>query len=308
VRLDFNVLWVDDQPDRINAQIVSIKRQMEGEGFHFNPTLCQTMDAVRTHISSDVFTDEVDLVLVDWDLGGGSHGEDAIKIIRDEVKYKDVVFYSAMKPAEELRALAAANDLEGIFCAARGDLVDEVMGVFESLVKKVLDLDHSRGIVMGATSDIDHLVDECLNLMHTKLDRDGQAEMLKDILKRIDDRLKDLTKRVGRLQSAEIAAVFGSHEVFTANDRLRMLGAMLKKDKFKPFAETRSSIITYLEKVVPGRTSLAHLVLVPEGKPQAIVDTTGKVITLEETRDMRRQVLNMRGDFRELVEALKAME
>ncbi|MGY3511077.1 hypothetical protein [Bradyrhizobium lupini] len=305
MRLDFNVLWVDDQPDRIASQITSIKRQMEAEGFHFNPALCQTLDQVRTHVGNGIFADEIDLVLVDWDLGGGVHGEDAIKVVRDEVRYKDVVFYSAMKPANELRALASSNELEGVFCAAREFLVDEVMGVFDSLIKKVLDLDHSRGIVMGATSDIDHLVNETLSLMHGKLDGNGQAALLKDILKRIDERLADLTKRIGKLKDADFAAVFTSHEVFTANDRLRMLSAMLKKDQFKAFAETRAGIVAYLEEVVPGRTMLAHLVLVPEGRPEAIIDTAGKTVTLEETRTMRRRMLSMRNDFRGLVDSLK---
>jgi hypothetical protein len=32
MRIDFNVLWVDDQPDRIKAQIEAIERRMEAQG------------------------------------------------------------------------------------------------------------------------------------------------------------------------------------------------------------------------------------------------------------------------------------
>ena len=60
--------------------------------------------------------------------------------------------YSANNDAKELRKLAFEANLEGVYCASRVELVDEVLGVFDSLVKKVLDLDHTRGIVMGATS------------------------------------------------------------------------------------------------------------------------------------------------------------
>ena len=68
---------------------------MEEEGFNFNPTLCTSIDEVRKLIADNVFTDEVDLILVDWDLGGEVRGQDAIAEIRATVPYKDVVFYSA---------------------------------------------------------------------------------------------------------------------------------------------------------------------------------------------------------------------
>ena len=43
MRLDFNVLWVDDQPNAVNAQITRIKTLMAEEGFSFNPTQCQSI-------------------------------------------------------------------------------------------------------------------------------------------------------------------------------------------------------------------------------------------------------------------------
>lgn len=310
MRLDFNVLWVDDQPNRVEAQIKSIERQMEEEGFRFSPTLCKSIDETRARIADNVFTDEIDLVLVDWDLGAGTYGEDAIAAIREHVRYKDVVFYSAMKPAAELRELASKNSIEGVFCAAsREDLVEEVMGVFESLVKKVLDLDHARGIVMGATSDIDFMVNQCLAAIHDQLDDPGKEAMLKEVLGRIDDRIKDLVERAKKLQAAaSIAEVFEAHMVFTANDRLRILSRMLKVQQFKAHGEARATVITYLDNVVPDRNDLAHLILVPEGRPQAVMTLQGKTVTLEETRTLRRQILGLRDEFRGLLAALTAVQ
>jgi hypothetical protein len=120
----------------------------------------------------------VDLVLVDWDLGSNLHGEDAIEAIRDQVRYKDVVFYSAQRAPDELRRAAFEKELEGVYCASREQLVEEVMGVFESLVKKVLDLDHTRGIVMGATSEIDQMVSECLSTIYAMADEPAKKELL----------------------------------------------------------------------------------------------------------------------------------
>ena len=78
MRLDFNVLWVDDQPARVAAQGKNISLRMADEGFEFKPRQCMTIDEMESVISEDVFTDEVDLILVDWDLGGGDQRHEAL--------------------------------------------------------------------------------------------------------------------------------------------------------------------------------------------------------------------------------------
>jgi hypothetical protein len=305
MRIDFNVLWVDDQPDRINAQIRAIERQMEAEGFNFNPTLCESPDELDGKIADEIFNDEIDLVLVDWDLGAKVQGQDVIEAIRERVPYKDVVFYSAQTPVSTLRQLAYEKGIEGVYCASREELVAEVFGVFESLVKKVLDLDHARGIVMGSTSDIDHMVNECLSAMHQLLDEPGRQGMLDEALGRITERIAELTQKVDELKNAPtMAALFEAHMIFTANDRLRILSRLLKK-QFKKHVATRQSVVSYIEKVVPGRNDLGHLVLVPKGKPTGVVSTAGKEVSITEIRELRKMILGIRSDFRALVADLQ---
>lgn len=307
MRLDFNVLWVDDQPNAVNAQIERIKTQMASEGFNFRPTQCKSLIEVEALIAEDVFQDEVDLILVDWDLGGGVHGQDVITKVRQVAQYKDVVFYSAQTPAAELRKLAFNEGLEGIYCASREGLVDEVLGVFESLVKKVLDLDHTRGIVMGATSDIDHLVNTCLAQAHTKLDDEGKAKFIEEALRRIADKVKNVTKQGEKLnKDPNVDALFKAHMLFTSDDRLRMLATILELEAFGAHAGAKVTIKSYREDVVPERNILGHMVLAPEGKPQAVATNEGKQVSLDEMRVLRKLILGLREDFRSLADALKA--
>lgn len=306
MRLDFNVLWVDDQPDRVGAQISRIRRRMEEEGFEFSATVSRSIDDVRRLIGEDVFTDEIDLILVDWDLGGQVEGQDAIAAIRESVPYRDVVFYSAQHPANTLRQLAFDKGVEGVYCASREDLVAEVLGVFESLVKKVLDLDHTRGIVMGATSDIDYMVNECLVAIHDQFDDEGKTAMLKQALGYIEKRIKELTETATHLRGVtSMAELFEAHMVLTSNDRLRVLAGVLKAKILAPHMAYRRSVITYQQKVVPFRNDLGHVVLVPEGKVLTLTDNKGKVISLGQTRDLRRLILGLRSDFRKLLLALQ---
>lgn len=307
MRLDFNVLWVDDQPSRITAQIKRIKAHMVEQGFQFNPTVCSSLDEVREKISQDVFTDEVDLILVDWDLGNEIRGQDAITEIREKAQYKDVVFYSAQTTPDELREHANEAKLEGIFCASRETLVDDVIGVFDALVKKVLDLDHTRGIVMGATSDIDHIVNECIALAHRKLDGPGQQEMVEGMLQLVSAQAKKADTAAKEVAEAgTLDALLEARMIFTAYDRLRILNRTLKMTTFSVHKGSKPAIDQYMQRVVPDRNILGHQVLVPAGRPRSVVDAGGKEISLEETRELRRLILSLREQFRSLLTALGA--
>lgn len=307
MRLDFNVLWVDDQPKQLQAQIAAISRQMSEHGFKFNPTVRHSLEEVRTLISDDIFTDEVDLILVDWDLGGGLKGQDVISAIRENIQYKEVVFYSSLTSASELRRLAFDVEAEGIYCASKGNIVEEVIGVFEGLVKKVLDLDHTRGIVMGATSDIDHMALECLNCIHDQSVEDVRAEMLNKARKMVEKKIADLNKKSAELKEAtSIASLLKAHALFTANDRLRVLNTALQAKDFDGHATLRTGLKAYITDVVPKRNDLGHVILVPEGKPGVLADVEGKVVSLEDMRVLRKTLLELRGNFRALRDSLQS--
>jgi hypothetical protein len=278
---------------------------MEEEGFEFKATLSKSIDDVRRLIGESVFTDEVDLILVDWDLGGPLEGQDVIAVIRESVPYKDVVFYTAQDPANRLRQLAFDKGVEGVYCASRGELVEEVLGVFESLVKKVLDLDHTRGIVMGATSDIDDLVNECLIAIHSQFDEAGKAAIVKRALGYVEKRIGESTEIATKLQGVtRLEDLFAAHMVLTSNDRLSLLATALKEKTLEPHKGYRKTVTTYQQRVVRRRNELGHMVLVPEGKIEILTDRKRKVVSLSETRELRRLILGLRGDFRNLLLAL----
>ncbi|URI09425.1 hypothetical protein MW290_28075 [Aquincola tertiaricarbonis] len=306
MRLDFNVLWIEDQPDRVAAQSKKIASEMANEGFEFRPRACKSIDDVEKVIADNVFTDEVDLILVDWDLGNNMHGEDAIEKIRRIIQYKDVVFYSGQLSASQLRQKVYERQLEGVYCVGREDLIEEVIGVFESLIKKVLDIDHTRGIVMGATSDIDHIINTCLQLAHGKMSDQGKATFVSHAVRRIEDKVKDVVAKAEALRGTPtVDALLEAHMVFTSDDRLRLLINTLKMREFANHAAAVETLKLYRQGVQGKRNILGHAVLEPKGKPTGVANAAGNVVGLEEMRELRKQILGLRAEFRALLDAIQ---
>ncbi len=308
MRLDFNVLWVDDQAEELSGTKDAIARRIASEGFQLQPTFCSNIAEVEHLLAQDVFTDEIDLVLVDWELGSGDQGQNAIDTIRERIPHKDIVFYSARTDTAQLRRLAFELSLDGLFFSDRRDLVNEVEGVFESLVKKALDLDHIRGIVMGATSDIEHMTRECLTIAHDLSDDAGKASILAEMYQILDAKGPSLASRVGALKASGTAAdVISAHMTFTAHDGARVLSRLLKAESFRAHGAHRESVTIYMEKVAKTRNNLGHKVLNPEGKPIGIAgESSGEEISFEDLKDFRKVLLDLRERFRSLRDSLTA--
>ncbi|MGQ5369589.1 hypothetical protein ACULLZ_01660 [Xanthomonas arboricola pv. corylina] len=168
----------------------------------------------------------------------------------------------------------------------------------------MLDLDHTRGIVMGATSDIDHMIHSCLIHIEEKLDDAGKKALVDLAIERVQERVKDIAKKGEKLGAAtNIATVLEAHMIFGANDRLRMLRRLLEADA--AHAQSVATIRSYMDNVVPDRNVLGHMVLAPKGRPQAVVNIEGKQINLDDMRTLRKTILGLREDFRVLMDALK---
>lgn len=181
MRMDFNILWVENQQDLVEAQKDRLERLVRKEGFRLRVEFVKSVDEAVANLSEDVYTDHVDLVLMDYDLGAGKTGAEGLVEVRHLIPYRDVIFYSSQ--ANELLKMVLQKGVEGVFCSTRDELPDRCFGVFEALIKKVVDIDHSRGIVMGTTSDIDHFVMDALIASFDRCDDAGKAAALEQIQK-----------------------------------------------------------------------------------------------------------------------------
>ncbi len=300
MRLDFNVLLVDDQPANMKGSVQSLSRAMAEEGFDLSCYFCSTMEDVKAKIADSIFRDEIDLILVDWNLGGGLKGENVIARIRETVPYKDIIFYSANANVDDLKKASYEAGNEGVYFVLRPELVVEATQLFYTMIKKVLDLDHTRGIVMGATSDVDQMARECLLLAHDLLEDAEKSGVLDEMVELLNEKAPSLEKRVGKLTNEpQVSKILEAHAVFTAHDGLRILARLLDLPKFEAQSAHKESVKRYIEEVVPKRNILGHKVLTPEGKPAGIAgETIAEVISVDEMRALRKLLLELRNQFK----------
>ncbi|OAI24958.1 response regulator [Methylomonas koyamae] len=304
MRLDFNVLWVEDHRDNVESQRERIELLMGKEGFRLRPLFAASIEEAINYIHDDIYGDHIDLVLMDYDLGPGGKGDDGLTEVRANFPYKDIVFYSSQ--ANDLPKLVANKQLQGIYCSSRIDLPNSVYGVFDSLIKKVLDIDHSRGIVMGASSDIDYRVYECLvhsfdlgDDQHKQLAIDSiQKDMVKKFerLKKVSDKIIEI-QHVSELNKKEFSGIY------SATDKLFLLQRLLSTDESNK--ESIAKIENYKQNTIPKRNKLAHTQVVNgDGFSRRLIDDKGTELQIGDMKALRQELLAIQDHFDQLLQNL----
>lgn len=300
MRLDFNVLWVEDQPNNVQPTREALDRLMRKVGFRLDARFVTSVAGAEQFISDDIHRDHVDLVLMDYALGAGPNGEEGIRVVRQSLPYKEIVFYSAQDLTSQLQQL----QLGGIYLSSREELHNVAFGVFETLVKKVLDIDHSRGIVMGASSDIDHYVFEALELLFSQ----GQAQTKSAILDIVRKRLKEIEKRIIKVireleKISDVKELRDAHLIYTSVDRANLLVKCLELTQ--THSDKIDIIKTFVQNTIPQRNSLAHIRVEVSGFQRRLIDKRGDEFTSEHMRQLRIALIEAQETFEQIHRSLK---
>lgn len=301
MRLDFNILWVEDQPNQVNSQRESIERKMRSEGFKLQTEFVSSVEEAGSHLGDSVFRDHVDLVLMDYELAGAANGGEGLEIVRESCPFKDIVFYSAKVPTE-LKKIVADNEISGVFCTHRNDLPDTVLGVFGVLVKKVLDIDHSRGIVMGATSEIDDFIVRAIEAVYSRCDDATRTRMLEIIKADVEKIRRTFEEDCAKLEAlTDIAELKSCHRVYSSIKRLILLRKVLKESGREDL--DLAAMLDY-EQTSPKRNILAHVTVVRNGFSRQIFDNKGAELTVEIMRKLRVELLRHHELFEGILQVL----
>jgi hypothetical protein len=299
MRLLFNILWIDDQPDYVSKYSFEIEPAVNEEGFSLNVIKVRSLDEALTYISEHgTILDNIDLVLIDYNLGLAVTGDIAAREIRKKVRFKDIVFYSA-EPVSELQAKIYAQRVEGVYCTDRDGLATTVRGLFRDIVRKVVDLEHVRGIVMGATSDYEQIVVEAITALDKVLSAEHREQLVCQAVAALERAGADLAEILSDLQKRKSFARLVKKFQFTAFHRIELTESILNLLFDGAEVELSNSLGIYRTVTMPKRNKLGHTRIRVTG---SLTDFSkgGKEYSVEELKDLQRDLVNHAADFKKL--------
>ncbi len=257
MKLAFQLLVVDDQPDDLRSAVSILQEHLDDKGFD----LCQVNLPVLSGPDWDAIRNKgrsYDLVMVDYNLSQSEMGDVAAKRLRVVLPYTDIIFYSA-EPRTELLQLLARQEVEGVFVAHRQQLDDPLVGLADAVIGKAVDLNHMRGIAMAEVAEMDILIQELLisvfQVDHPDVDAIAEktANQLKGSMERDSKKLCQSLEKGGLSIIAADSRVFSLHHKYIA---LQRLAKLLPDAHLAPKLKVLKS---FRKEIIHNRNLLAHI-------------------------------------------------
>lgn len=283
MRLEFQLLVIDDHPNSIANAVGLLKDHLFARGFTLK---CHTPDdlspkALRTLARGN--GKEYDLVAIDYHLGrDDNNGAATAAQLRREMQFTDMVFYSS-DPQVNLYDELGKSGVAGVFIAQRQHLDEALVGLADTVIGKAVDLSHMRGIAMAEVAEMDVLMEEVLERAFASTDPELAAKG-KETIEKL---LKGAEQHLGRLralvEAGAVLDVVTDSLLFSSMQRYKAINRIAKCLVEKP-AEAIEVLKAYDPDILQNRNTLAHakedvaedgtvtLRAIKRGKPAVVIN------------------------------------
>ena len=253
MQLHYNIIWIDDEIDKLQeaGDVNQISDFLSSLGF--NPFILTLKDGKNIEQSFDKY--KFDLIISDYNIEEGHHGDSIIKEIRNRRIFVEVLFYTSQTNLQAIAEKLLGYDRISFHIGRRG-LTEKIEGLIKLSVSKLLELNATRGLVTDETSELDVIIEDLvINLVYDKLKLEN-----KDIEEIINFYVDDFLKKspdffMKRYKEIGFKKQFHTIE---ASRKWRIFRALLKKidsQNVKEFLELNK---TYFNEVIDIRNKFAH--------------------------------------------------
>jgi len=286
MRLQFKILWFENQPKEVKPATDALRSRLDEHGFELELQMERddsnlallALDQERYH--------EFDLVVVDFDLGQQSEKGDVVaRRIRNSFGFTDIIFYSGSK-TEDLRQRVKDQAIDGVYCMPRNELRASLLERVEDVVRRMSRLEAMRGlaVVTGGRGDV-HLR-SILRHIHVNLDEAEQA----DLISTIDDEVSATADR-NRARYGKLKDLDGRLADFACTSMALLRGARKFVDRHPELRAEAEILAQYQAEVIETRNKFGHLIETKTDEGWALVGKAPPPITHEDFPAFRRNYL-----------------
>ena len=260
MKLEFSLLIVDDYPDGVKTAIDTLIDYLDTKGFTLKPQSVDDYSEKGVQKLARSQGKNYDLVMVDYNLGlDDRDGAVVARELRRELPYVDMVFYSSTSVSDLLVQLSK-QEVSGVFAETRDSLDYALKGLADTVIGKVVDLNHMRGIAMAEVAEMDVLMERTLVQVFQSNRpeiNNAKSRTIRKIKKKHEDMKKVFGLLGNRPDSGELSDVVRDGRLFSLVDKYR---AIIRVSKVLPGDHSELELLaSYEEDIIQNRNMLAHV-------------------------------------------------
>jgi hypothetical protein len=261
MKTSFKIAWVDDNFNDPQMRIASqLSKKLERKnGFTletedvYGEVTKGDFDGLLSNLAATIdLSNSVDLVVIDYQLGGDSSGEKIASKFRAKLPSLDILFYSGKENAENLRQLIAGENVDGINCVGRNNLAEGTYTVIENIINRSYKISTLRGLILNSVCEMDHMIREIL-YKYSAADKTQMGEVKNEAIKTISYNTTQQQKILMGAKSIEDLL----------NDKRMMSGKLFSifekiKGKLKLSQQQLILLRSYRKDILDLRSTAAH--------------------------------------------------
>lgn len=297
MNLSYSILWYDDDKDFFESlDKEPIETTIKSWGFSPEIFSVHNTDELQQHAPFNQF----DMLVVDFKLGGNEHGDKFIKDVRDQNVFAEIIFYST-SASSELWDAVRKEELEGVFVTNKAGIGQKLLRVAQQSVRKVLDLENMRGIVMSEVGDLDALLEEIFVSAMQCITQEQQRKVFDRFHEKTSEQNKEFLDALSAFKDAPsiegLLHLCDSDKRWQNFNRVKGHHNLLKERKFAG---------NYSQEILWPRNCLAHGVHKRQADGSCIFSHKGKeyVFNDEVSQALRKRILEYKSAFKEIVDVL----
>lgn len=296
MNLSYSILWFDDDKNFFDSVPKEpIEDTIASWGFLTKIVPVHSAEKFNQYAPFDKF----DMIVVDFKIGD-DRGDTFIKSVRDQRVYTEVIFYSTSESSELWEAIRI-KQLEGVFVTNKRGIEQKVIRVAEQSVRKVLDLENMRGIVMSEVGDLDALLGDIFERAMQGITPEQQESVFERFHETVSEQNKKNLDGLTAFKNAP--SIEGLLKLCDSDKRWQNFNRVKKHHEL---LRSRTFVGDYAKEILWPRNCLAH------GNPERKEDGTllfrfsGKEYPFDDTvsQDLRKKILEYKSAFSEIADTL----
>lgn len=264
MRIDYRILWFEDNASSYSTKKAFVKDIIEDFGFNFVEPRNEVDGSNIETIPYSMY----DLIIADMSLANGSTSIKLMDAIRKKSVFTEVLFYSS-NGEKAVREELAKYDIDGAYCSGRDndDFEFKVREVIYTLIKKTQDLNSLRGLVMAETSELDKKMEDISFYYFVQSKSKESDSLFDEILKKVEGEYRQNLQRstscdkkcTHKIRKKSIEEIITSL-AFDSSRKARTLNKIIERIDFsiKEYGIETSFYDAYLEDIIRTRNLLAH--------------------------------------------------
>jgi hypothetical protein len=297
MNLSYSILWYDDDQSFFESlDKPSIEDEIVSWGFQ--PQIVPVHNAAELQQYAPF--KQFDMLVVDFKLGGGEHGDQFIRSVRNQGVYAEIIFYSTSASSELWQAVHD-NQLEGVFVTNKQGIIQKLFRVAKQSVQKVLDLENMRGIVMSEVGDLDALLESIFKRAMQVVTPEQRQMIFDRFHEKVSEQHKDFQDALSAFKEAP--SIDGLLELCDSDKRWQNLNRV---KKHHALLKDSNFVGDYQKEILLPRNCLAH------GVPEKKVD--GSFVFRHKSKEyvfddnvshaLRKRILEYKNAFSEIAGVL----